>query len=287
MRELKDILNHKTDENIKQNSFEVKPDFGKIKMFSVSKRNSVPSNFTDKKYEEEVTKRFKISEPLNTKKPISESVIEHDDLFKNNIDKYVKDVTDLSEIKNYISRNSNYISLDISNSRSKDIVKCMSYKIREYIKDSSKMPRVIFAARINEFVKYINTTKYTKLVNELPVLLNYLKEYIENYITTKTGTESNILIELGITRYISNRSNARLLQRNLTKAKSEVLTRGTISTITQRKLWDSFSKMFKDLINGLMIKVKDKNKKELFTSVLESIESNNISSEEEGIEDGR
>lgn len=284
MRNIEDILNNKS-ENVKQNSFEVKPDFTKIKMFSISKQNSVPSNYTDKKYEAEVTKLYNKGNVLDTKKPLSSSITEHKNLLDTDLaNKYVKDVTDLSNITKYITNNPKTITMSVSNSRKHDIVKCMSYKIREYIKDSSKSPRVIFAARINEFIKYINTTKYTKLANEVQILLNYLKEYIENYITSKTGTNSNILLELGITRYVSNRTNARRLQVYLTKAKTEVLTKGTISINTQKKLWTSFSEMFKDLITGLMIKVRDKSKRDLFVSVLDNIETGVDTTDEEDID---
>lgn len=160
-------------------------------------------------------------------------------------------------------------SMKFSEKRKEQFTKAFAINIRDYIKDKRFLPRTIFNRRIKEVIAYINMSKMDKLVPAIPLLLDYLKEFFEYYLTNSgKGEIPNVALGLGINKYLKNKSHSRNLQRALKRAQNDIATSGTINKINQKKLWTAYSDTFYDLISGISYKIRDKMKRDTLMSIL-------------------
>lgn len=194
---------------------------------------------------------------------------------------------ELVEFINYLAemaRTGNvYTIISFSKLANKPAVKQFSNQIRikDYIKDKLRNPRITYAYRIRQFITYVNTVKPEVLSYSLYYAVQYLKEYFEQYITSAMNglTNSNILLGLGINRWIKDKQSVRLLQRTLRKAAVEINTIGAMQKLTQQRLWNSFKKAFFSLIEGISFKIKDPVKRDLIMAAVTGASATNKSSE--------
>lgn len=145
------------------------------------------------------------------------------------------------------------------------IVKAFSVKIREYIKERLRNPRIIYDYRIRQFVTYMNSAKPEILSYSMYYAVQYLKEYFEQYLTAAMNglVNPNIMMGLNIAKYISNKQVVRVLQRYLRKAAVEIQNQGAMLKLTQKRLWDSFRAAFLELMTGISYRIKDPVKRSL------------------------
>lgn len=149
-------------------------------------------------------------------------------------------------------------------------IKQFSIKIKEYVKERLRNPRVVFNYRIRQFFTYINHTKVEVLSYSLFYAVQYIKEYFEQYITSAMNglANSNIMLGLGIARWIPDKKSVRILQRDLRKAARELSATGVMQKITQKRLWDSFRTVFASLMEGISYKIKDPIKRDLLMAAV-------------------
>lgn len=149
-------------------------------------------------------------------------------------------------------------------------IKQFSIKIKEYVKERLRNPRVVFNYRIRQFFTYLNQTKVEVLSYSLFYAVQYIKEYFEQYITSAMNglANSNIMLGLGISRWIPDKRSVRILQRDLRKAAKELNSTGVMQKITQKRLWDSFRTVFSSLMEGISYKIKDPIKRDLLMSAV-------------------
>jgi len=161
-------------------------------------------------------------------------------------------------------------SIHFSEKRVDQFTKAFAINIRDYIKDKQFLPRTIFNKRIKEVIAYCNRTKLEKLIPAIPLLLDYLKEFFEYYLTSASsnGEVPNVALGLGINKYLKNKSLSRNLQRALKRAKTDIASSGSISKINQKKLWSAYSDTFYDLMSGISYKIKDKVKQDTLMNIL-------------------
>lgn len=173
-----------------------------------------------------------------------------------------------------------------------DLDKMISYKqfsvkLKDYIKERTLPSRQVFLRRLRQVISYINKTPEEKLSQTLIYAIQFLKEYIEFFISSSVskGITENFSMALGLNRFIPNKSVIRDLQKVLRKVSTELSSNGTISKITQTKIQDAYKEVFKGLLEGIATKVKNPMKKELLQSAIEGIGSTQGENDESTLEE--
>lgn len=150
------------------------------------------------------------------------------------------------------------------------MVKAFSVKIKEYVKEKLRNPRIVYDYRIRQFVSYMNATKPEVLSYSMYYAVQYLKEYFEQYLTAAMNglVNPNIMMGLNIAKYIQNKQLIRVLQRYLRKASKEIQQQGAMMKLTQKRLWDSFREAFLEFMTGVSYRIKDPVKRNLLVEAV-------------------
>jgi len=240
-----------TEDDIKKVELDYKPKQGYIKFFSSNNSTILSHEGLDNGTDIEI-----ITYPHNTAiKEVSEDEL-------NDFIEKLKYMAMLGDSYNYLDF---YTVADSATG-----VKSFSVKLKDYLKEKTKVPRLAFLFRIREFITYMNHAKPETLGTTMYYAVQYIKEYFEQYLTAAMNgiVNPNILIGLGVSRYISDKSSVRMLQKWLRKSAMEIENTGAMTKITQTKLWDSFRQVFLELMTGISYKIKDPIKRDLLISAV-------------------
>ena len=146
------------------------------------------------------------------------------------------------------------------------------FSVSEYINEQNQSPRDIMNEMINDFVNYINNTSLSQLAYSAESALNYIRDYLYDYITEQINSGSsylNLIVGLGLDQY-DVRESAEEFQNIANDVSSQLKSSGTIDQGTQKRFSESFAKFFSALIVSIITsKVEDQDKVALFIKPVE------------------
>jgi len=127
-----------------------------------------------------------------------------------------------------------------------------SFSLRDKIRESKMSPSTLFDKRLQEVVKYCQSTKKNIIFENRPIILGYLSEFIFQTLTSLLSDKSvgsfNLAMVLGFLPHMSNPEDYKPLQNEISKLKS---SNGIIPTSNQELLNNAYTKFWRSLVIGI------------------------------------
>lgn len=146
-------------------------------------------------------------------------------------------------------------------------VEQVNFSLNEYVRMRKRKPMQVMQLMVNEVVRYINSKPLSQLEEEKDLVLEYFRSYVIKFISDKINDPRvkmiNLSITLGLNRYCDRRVMQEF-QLIANKVSRELSTLHAINKVTQNKFVIASNKLIYSLIQGIMSKVNDKKKAEIF-----------------------